>query len=64
MYTPSEIHGLIRDLGVRSMIIRTETKQQLRVTAIPKRNVQAVDTGIDDKAFEVDFSEYEEEEQF
>ncbi len=62
LFNSSEIHGLLRDMGVNNITIRTESKKLVRVTDIFQNKIN-METFLEQENFPVDFSSYENEEQ-
>ena len=63
LFSSTEIHGLLRDLGTYPTTIKTESGKQVRVHDIMKDKVNP-DYLLTKEEFKVDFSQYEEENQF
>jgi hypothetical protein len=58
-FTPSELHGIIRELGGESITVRTESKKQIRCCAITKK---ALGEGMSDNPVLENFEEYLDKE--
>ena len=60
-YTLTEIYGLLRDMKVESIRIKTDLGKQIRVYAFP---LESIDNEIleNEKPFEIDFTDLEEKE--
>lgn len=63
LFSSGEVHGMLRDIGVLTKVLRTETGKQIRVMGIIKDKVHEEYKSVPDN-YEVDFSEYEEKEEF
>ncbi len=63
LFSSSEIHGILRDIGTISKVLRTENGKQVRVMQLAANKIsEDFMVSVDD--YEVDFSEYDEKEQF
>ena len=60
-YNPSQMHGLLKDIGAVSKRIKTESKKQIRVYALSEENFNREATSNDIGDFEPDFSKYDED---
>jgi len=63
LFTSGEIHGMLRDIGVTNKIIRADGGQQIRVVELSSRKINE-DYLASKEEYEIDYSQYEEEEQF
>ena len=63
LFNSNEVHGMLRDIGTRNSTLRTETNKQVRVTEIHKNKVNP-EYLLTKEEFKIDFSEYDEENQF
>jgi len=63
MFSSTEIHGLLRDIGVANTTMVTESKKQVRVASLMKDKVNP-EYLLTKESYKVNFDDYEEEEQF
>jgi len=58
-FNPSELHGILKDLGCSSRKLTTESRKQLRVTTMGKKNLDLYEAK---ELFSPDFSKFSEED--
>jgi hypothetical protein len=60
-FSPQELHGILKEMSCEYKKIRIDSKRQIRIVAIEKGKIEQY---LPADPFEVDFSEYVEEEHF
>jgi len=63
-FSQAQIHGLLRDLHTRKVTRRDETASMIRLTAIAKNDIDEEFTNPDPDLFEIDFDDYDINEDF